>query len=536
MQAGPTITKSKTKTPVAPKATPFDPKCTATTSLGWMASLRDLSREHGFEPLHQGTLPAELNGTLYRTGPSLFSSFGKPYGHLFDGDGAVTAVRFREWARPRGGKLVQTEGLVKERRAGRQLYGGYGTATPGMKRFWPPASRSRLKNPANTSILLWGERVFALYEGDLPTEIAPSDLATLGEQDLGIVMESFSAHPHAVPPRRAIYNFGLRYGRKTILDVYELDDSGGGRKLAEVPLAQTTLIQFVATEKRLVFFAPPVRFNPLRLLFGLDTLHGAMRWTPLLGTGVIVVPIDDPEHVTRFTMDPFFQWHFLNAYERGNEIVVDVVRFPNFESNNWFGELIEPHPMSPYVAGELWRVTLDPRARRATSEPRWAQPCEFPRVAPGVEVHAAHDRLAGRVRRVSREVCGSPTKRRCRSRGRDRAGQPLAEWRRGCLRADLRAEAGQRCRARRGRRLGARARVRSGLRRIQCHGARRARSLGRASCRARGSITTCRRRSTERLQPGKAWVCLLDCASLHRNDRSCAARRTRPAGLVGHRP
>ena len=65
--------------------------------------------------------------------------------------------------------------------------------------------------------------------------------------------------------------------------------------------------------------------------------------------------------------------------------MVDVVRFPNFESNNWFGELIEPHPMSPYIAGELWRVTLDPRARRATSELRWPHPCEFPRVAPGVE-------------------------------------------------------------------------------------------------------------------------------------------------------
>jgi carotenoid cleavage dioxygenase-like enzyme len=171
-----------------------------------------------------------------------------------------------------------------------------------------------------------------------------------------------------------------------MLDIYELNDSGGGRKLAEVPLAHTTLIHdFVATERHLVFFAPPVRFSPLSLLLGLDTLDGAMRWTPELGTDVIVVPIDDPERVTRFTIDAFFQWHFLNAYERGDEIVVDVVSFPDFESNNWFGALIEPHVMSPYIAGELWRVTLDPGARCGTSEPRWAHPCEFPRVAPGVE-------------------------------------------------------------------------------------------------------------------------------------------------------
>jgi carotenoid cleavage dioxygenase-like enzyme len=106
-----------------------------------------------------------------------------------------------------------------------------------------------------------------------------------------------------------------------------------------------------------------------------------MRWKP--GTEVIVVPIDDPQHWTSFIIDPFFQWHFLNGYERGNEIVIDVVRFPDLDSNNWFGELIQPHS-SAYVAGELWRVTLDPGACRATSEPRWAHPCEFPRVAPGV--------------------------------------------------------------------------------------------------------------------------------------------------------
>jgi len=82
------------------------------------------------------------------------------------------------------------------------------------------------------------------------------------------------------------------------------------------------------------------------------------------------VPIDDPERVTRFTIDAFFQWHFLNAYERGNEVVVDVVRFPDFESNNWFGKLIEPHRMSPYVAGEP-RVVRSPPA---TDVPRCVCP------------------------------------------------------------------------------------------------------------------------------------------------------------------
>ncbi len=359
----------------------------ATNGLGWMRSLRDLPREHGFEPLRvEGTVPEELCGTLYRIGPSLFSTFGKPYGHLFDGDGAITAARFAKGRALGATRLVQTEGLNKERESGRRLYGGYGTTSPGLRRFWPRNVTLKIKNPANTAFLVWGKRLFALYEGGLPTEIAPSDLTTLGTQDLGVVVETFSAHPHAIPSRHTTYNFGLRYGRKTILDIYELDDSGRSRRFAEIPLAQTTLIHdFAATGKHLVFFAPPLRFNGLRVLFGLDTIDRSLRWTPETGTEVIIVPLDDPTHVTRFTIDAFFQWHFLNAYERGNEIVVDVVTFPDFESNHWFGELIEPHPMTPYDAGELWRFVLDPSARRATSERRWDRPCEFPRVAPAVE-------------------------------------------------------------------------------------------------------------------------------------------------------
>ena len=38
-----------------------------------------------------------------------------------------------------------------------------------------------------------------------------------------------------------------------------------------------------------------------------------MHWTPEQGTDVIVVPIDDSQRVTRFTIDAFYQWHFLNA-------------------------------------------------------------------------------------------------------------------------------------------------------------------------------------------------------------------------------
>jgi all-trans-8'-apo-beta-carotenal 15,15'-oxygenase len=84
----------------------------------------DLPHEHGFEPLDvEGALPAELRGTLYRNGPGLFGQHGRRYSHPFEGDGAVTAVRF-EGGRVKGAsKVTPTAGLLEERAAGRMLYG-----------------------------------------------------------------------------------------------------------------------------------------------------------------------------------------------------------------------------------------------------------------------------------------------------------------------------------------------------------------------------------------------------------------------------
>src|SRR5262245_64066194 len=94
---------------------------------------RDVPREHGFEPLRvEGTLPRELAGTLYRTGPGLFGSFGRSYDHLFESDGAVSGVRFADGRAAGALRVVQSAGLAEERAAGRSVY-GCGAPEPGRR-------------------------------------------------------------------------------------------------------------------------------------------------------------------------------------------------------------------------------------------------------------------------------------------------------------------------------------------------------------------------------------------------------------------
>lgn len=348
----------------------------------WRTAFRDLPREHGFEPLHvEGRLPPDLQGTLYRVGPSLFSSFGEPYRHWFDGDGAVSAVRFGDGQAHGAVRLVQSDGLLEERREGRRIFSGYGTPAAGgpLARM-----RNRTKNAANTAVFGWNGGLYALWEGGLPTRIGPDDLETLGTTDLdGVIPATFSAHPHRVPARKATYNFGVRFGRQTLLDLFELPDGGSARRMASIPLAGPTMIHdFIATANHLVFFAPPLRLQIARQLLGLGAFGENLAWRPELGTEIVVVPIDRPDQPVRIAAEPFYQWHFSNAFERDGRIVVDLVRYPDFASNAWLASLPlgEDRPGSP---GTFCRATIDLQAARMTSEEIWGASCEFPRVAPG---------------------------------------------------------------------------------------------------------------------------------------------------------
>ena len=342
---------------------------------------KDLTREQGFEPLAiEGSVPRGLRGTLYRNGPGLFGQFGRRYGHPFEGDGAITAVRIADGQAEGASRVTQTAGLLAERAAGKLLYG--------FSAPWPTRVRSALrgagKNAANTSVIGWQGRLFALNEGGKPTELDPRDLAMIGETDLGAITSAFSAHPHRVEARKATYNFGLSYGRVTKLHLYELPDVGATRQLGTVELAGATMLHdFIATDSHLIFFVAPCRIDIKRALLMVGGFDELVRWKPEHGTEVICVPIDRPTEPVRFTVGAFFQWHFANAYRLGEELIVDYVRYPTFDTFYDIGAYARGETRAALGDGRYHRARIDLTARTLSSEALSDRPCEFPTIAPG---------------------------------------------------------------------------------------------------------------------------------------------------------
>ncbi|MCA9699699.1 MAG: carotenoid oxygenase family protein, partial [Myxococcales bacterium] len=342
----------------------------------------------------EGELPEGLQGTLFRNGPASFDSFGVRYGHWFDGDGAVSACRVRGGEVTGAIRFVESADRAEEREAGEPLFPGFGTRAPSLRSHIRSVIRGRVKSVANTNVLPWQGRLLALHEGSRPIGLEPETLETLGPTDLdGTIGRAMSAHPHRVAAHRCTYNIGLIGGKSPTLEILAMPDAGPLRRLGSLPLGRMTMIHdFIATERHLLILISPVFLRPLDMILKRRPFVESLAWQPEVGTEVIAVPITNPGvalgPAKRFFVEPFFQFHFANAFEAseaGDDIIVDLVQYPDFPAiNSWIHELTRPAPMHTAIDGTLVRGRLDLRRQQLRFESVHPS-CEFSRVAPAVD-------------------------------------------------------------------------------------------------------------------------------------------------------
>jgi all-trans-8'-apo-beta-carotenal 15,15'-oxygenase len=342
----------------------------------------NLSRQHGLEPLRlEGELPKDLQGTLYRNGVGLMERFGERYHHWFDADGAVSAVRLHGGVALGAARVVQTRGLLNERRAGKRLYGSYKTP---LVRPFQELFLGESKSPANTSVLAWQDRLFATCEAGLPVEVSRETLETLGETSLGVEgLVAFSAHPREAPARRAAYNFGLRLGRRTVVDLVELPHRGRARRLGSFSIDGARLLHdFIVTERHLVFVFAPLFVRSLPLLFQGRGLIESASFEPSRGTTIVVVPIDEPSRRLTLEAPAFLHEHTVNAFEDRDRIVFDFTRYADLTGLEQFVGALANGVVHGPPAGTIHRGVIDPARKTAHFEERIARPLEMPRVSP----------------------------------------------------------------------------------------------------------------------------------------------------------
>ncbi|MEM7542452.1 MAG: carotenoid oxygenase family protein [Pseudomonadota bacterium] len=344
-----------------------------------------LPGEQDYRPRVEGRLPDNVRGSLYRNGPGLFERGGIRKRHLLDGDGLIQALHLDGADIRYLAKFVRTEKFTAEEEAGRYLYPTWSTLAPGT---FKKNLGGRFKPQAGVTVVARKDALLAFDDVGYPYELDAVDLKTRGKAPTSPVgLRSFNAHSRFDGRSGEWWQFGLAFGRHTQLNVCAHDQSGKPLRRFSIDTKRSTYLHdFFITERFVVFNLHAVKFNPARMLAGLKSFIECLKWEPRLGNEILVADRQSGDVVARVEAPPSFMWHGLNAFDAGNELVVDFVGYDqpdHFIGNNpEFVSIMSGRIGDAQFAGKVRRLVVNLRDKRATEEILADQYHEFPMVPP----------------------------------------------------------------------------------------------------------------------------------------------------------
>lgn len=214
---------------------------------------------------------------------------------------------------------VSTPGSV----AGRALFGGLMTPAfveqsllgPDPDPGWP------FKLDAFINIVRHAGHYLALEEGTPPYEVS-RELDTIGRFDFGGQLPlGMCAHPRFDPVTGDMVVFRYDMEPPYLTWAAVAADGSLTQPPTKVPCIDRPFMihDFMITVHYALFVIGPAVLS----LDGMLNGSGALDWQPELGARVVAVPRTSVGPPVMVTLEPFWVWHFANAYEDGTTVVAD---------------------------------------------------------------------------------------------------------------------------------------------------------------------------------------------------------------------
>ncbi|MDF5752099.1 carotenoid oxygenase family protein [Spongiactinospora sp. TRM90649] len=311
-----------------------------------------------------GRVPDDLDGRYLRNGPNPLNLEDPEAHHWMMGEGMVHGVRLRdgraEWYRNRWVRSAEVAGRLGEPH---------------------PAGLAAVAADfaANTHVFAHAGRTLAAIEGGPPPYELDEELRTLGTCDFGGGLGTgpgtglgegvFTAHTKRDPVNGELHAITYHPLWDHVRHLV-VDRSGTLVRAGRIPVDGAPMMHdFALTERHVVLIDQPVTFSMEAAAAGQQVPY---VWNEGRGTAVGVMPREGG--ATRwFGTDPCYVAHTLNAYDDGEQVILDVVRYPRMDVARHIAE-----PMT------LERWTIDPVAGTVARRVVDDRPQEFPRVGDGV--------------------------------------------------------------------------------------------------------------------------------------------------------
>ncbi len=306
----------------------------------------------------QGHIPDDLCGRYLRNGPNPVGTPDPASYHWFTGDGMVHGIRLRdgraEWYRNRWVRAEHVaRALGEERRPG------------------PPPHGDMDVGP-NTNVIGHAGRTFALVEaGARPFELT-DELESIGPTDLGGTLSGgYTAHPKLDPRSGELYAVSYFWGWGNDVEVTVIDAGAKVRSARRVSLGGSTSLHDCAITERFVVLLD------LPVIFSMEAVQdGALfpyRWQEGYPARVGLLPREGQStDVVWHDVEPCYVFHFMNAYDDGEGVVLDLVRYDSMFRTSFLG----PDEAEPTL--DRWH--LDGHGGPVKEERLDERGQEFPRV------------------------------------------------------------------------------------------------------------------------------------------------------------
>jgi carotenoid cleavage dioxygenase-like enzyme len=265
-----------------------------------------------------GEIPADLDGVYVRNTENPVHA---PIGmyHPFDGDGMIHIMAFKDGRATYRNRFIRTKGFEAEAAAGEALWAGLAEHPAKSKRpgWGAPGS---LKDSSSTDVVVHaGQILSTFYQCGEGYRLDPLTLEQHGAE-AWVPADGISAHPKVDEATGELLFFN--YSKQAPYMHYGVVGPDNRLKhYIPIPLPGPRLPHDMAFTKRFSIFADlPLFWDPELLPKG---YHAARFYRDLPTRFAIVPRFGQPQDIRWFEARPCFVLHFMNAYEEGDEIVLD---------------------------------------------------------------------------------------------------------------------------------------------------------------------------------------------------------------------
>jgi beta,beta-carotene 9',10'-dioxygenase len=295
-------------------------------TLGTTTPDRELELELGSVPV-EGEIPSWLTGSLVRVTPAGWDAGQR---HWFDGLAMLHSFGVRGGEVSYGNRWLRSRQYEAVERDGKMAYSEF-ASDPCRSIFkrvttlFDPAAALSDNGVVNVTRL--GDEYLALTETPLPVAFDRETLDTVGVTDWADAIPGIltTAHPHG--DRGTLINYALHYGARPSYRIYTQRPGGEPRELGRVRCGKPAYIHsFGLTERYVVFVEFSLVVNPLKLVAG-RTFAESLDWEPERPSRFTLVDRGTGRVAARHEGPPLFCFHHINAFEEGDEVVVDLCAY-----------------------------------------------------------------------------------------------------------------------------------------------------------------------------------------------------------------